>query len=235
MKKISVLLVFALITGASFGQSNYQDVVYLKNGSIIRGIIIEQIPNKSIKIETVGRNIFHFEIEEIEKLAREPVQGRSAPAREGNVLPGYTGIFETGIEIGTGPYGMDRLKVSIINGYQVNQYFSLGFGTGLRYYFDAEAALVPVFADFRANFPGYDISPYMSLGTGYTFNASRDFRSIGFLLNPTAGISIMVSEKSALNVGIGYEMQRMKFYNLFWGGIQTKNSGAISINAGISF
>lgn len=28
----------------------YQDVVYLKNGSVIRGLITEQIPNKSLKI-----------------------------------------------------------------------------------------------------------------------------------------------------------------------------------------
>lgn len=38
-------------------QTNYEDVVYLKNGSIIHGIIVEQIPNESIKIES-GPNTF---------------------------------------------------------------------------------------------------------------------------------------------------------------------------------
>ena len=63
-----MLLLFALITTVSFGQSNYQDVVYLKNGSIIRGVIIEQVPNKSIKIETADRNVFVYLMDEIEKI-----------------------------------------------------------------------------------------------------------------------------------------------------------------------
>lgn len=71
MKKYLTLLLFSLITAMSFGQSNYQDVVYLKNGSIIRGVIIEQIPNKSIKIETADRNVFVYQIDEIEKLTKE--------------------------------------------------------------------------------------------------------------------------------------------------------------------
>lgn len=39
MKKYLALLLFAIITTVSFGQNNYQDVVYLKNGSITRGVI----------------------------------------------------------------------------------------------------------------------------------------------------------------------------------------------------
>ncbi|MDA3866986.1 MAG: hypothetical protein PF489_09615, partial [Salinivirgaceae bacterium] len=77
MKKYLVLLLFALVTTVTFGQSNYQDVVYLKNGSIIRGVIIEQVPNKSIKIETADRNVFVYQMDEIEKLTKELFQGKS--------------------------------------------------------------------------------------------------------------------------------------------------------------
>jgi hypothetical protein len=47
------------------------DVVYLKNGSIIRGFITEQIPNIQLKIETRDGSLFVFKIEEIEKITRE--------------------------------------------------------------------------------------------------------------------------------------------------------------------
>lgn len=67
----SLLGLFVLISTAIYSQKNYQDVVYLKNGSVIRGIITEQIPNKYIKIETVGDNIFVFQVDEIEKLTKE--------------------------------------------------------------------------------------------------------------------------------------------------------------------
>lgn len=240
MKKYLALLLFALITTMSFGQSNYQDVVYLKNGSIIRGVIIEQVPNKSIKIETADRSVFVYQMDEIEKLTKEPIQGKSGGSFSNSGLQsGYKGIVELGYQIGTGDYGMDRLKLNIINGYQLNPYFSLGLGTGLRYYFDAEAALIPIFADFRANFMDNNVSPYLSIGVGYSFDATNSFEGVGFLLNPTIGVSFKVSEKSAMNVGLGYEMQRMKFfyYDYDWYSFDefTENSGAISINVGISF
>ena len=242
MKKFLAFLLFALVTTVSHGQNNYQDVVYLKNGSIIRGVIIEQVPNKSIKIETADRNVFVYQMNEIEKIAKEPYQGKSNSSLSNSGLQsGYKGIVELGYQIGTGDNGMDRLKLNIINGYQIIPYFSLGFGTGLRYYFDAEAALIPVFADFRANFINNKVSPYLSLGVGYSFNATNDFKGAGFLLNPTAGVSFKVSDESAMNVGLGYEIQKMDFYNSFYNGryfdnrTTSKNSGAISINVGISF
>ncbi len=71
MKKYLTLFSFILITTLGFAQSNYQDVVHLKNGSIIRGLIIEQTPNKTIKLETADRNVFIYQMDEIEKLTKE--------------------------------------------------------------------------------------------------------------------------------------------------------------------
>jgi hypothetical protein len=48
-----------------------QDVVSLKNGSIIRGSIIEIIPDKTIKIETADRNLFVFQMSEVAKITKE--------------------------------------------------------------------------------------------------------------------------------------------------------------------
>lgn len=50
------------------------DLVYLKNGGIIKGRIIERIPNVQVKIETRDGSIFVFKFEEIEKIAREDVK-----------------------------------------------------------------------------------------------------------------------------------------------------------------
>lgn len=49
----------------------YQDVVYLKNGGIVRGVIIESIPNVSLKIETSDRSVFVFTYDEIIKITKE--------------------------------------------------------------------------------------------------------------------------------------------------------------------
>lgn len=55
----------------SRAQESYEDVVYLKNKSVIHGTIIEQIPNQSIKIKTKENIIFVYKIEEIEKITKE--------------------------------------------------------------------------------------------------------------------------------------------------------------------
>jgi len=241
IKKCLLLFLFALSTTLIFAQGNYQDVVYLKNGSIIRGLIIEQIPNQSIKIETSDRSVFVYQIDEIDRLTKETFRGRVGSSlsnfNNGSGFKfGYKGIAELGYQFGVGDYGMDRLKLDIINGYQINPHFSLGFGTGLRYYFDASAAVIPFFADFRANFIDNEISPYLSLGIGYSFDATNDFEGVGFLLNPTVGVSFKISDKSAVNVGLGYEMQRMKFYSYGWSYDEfSQNSGALSLVVGISF
>ena len=59
-----------------------EDVIYLKNGSIIRGIIIEQVPGKSIKIQTREGNLFVYQMEQIDRIMKEPQVkrvGRKSP------------------------------------------------------------------------------------------------------------------------------------------------------------
>jgi TM2 domain-containing membrane protein YozV len=73
MKKFILLIGLLSLFLISAKAQNYEDVVYLKNGSIIRGLIIEQIPNQTIKIQTKDRNVFVFTITEIEKIAKEEI------------------------------------------------------------------------------------------------------------------------------------------------------------------
>lgn len=75
MRNVKLVILFLLIQAifccAAFAQWGLVDVVYLKNGGMIKGIIIEQIPNESIKIQTKDGNIFVYRNDEIEKIAKE--------------------------------------------------------------------------------------------------------------------------------------------------------------------
>jgi hypothetical protein len=68
------LIVFLLIiVGIVFGirmifKKKFKDVVHLKNGSIIHGKIVEQMPNVSVKIQTKDGNTSVFQNTEIEKI-----------------------------------------------------------------------------------------------------------------------------------------------------------------------
>jgi hypothetical protein len=52
-------------------EPTWQDVVYLKNGSVIKGLIIEQVPNESLKIQTADGSIFVYEMNQVAKIAKE--------------------------------------------------------------------------------------------------------------------------------------------------------------------
>ena len=71
MKKFVLLLFCAMSTMLAAAQSDWQDVVYLKNGSIVRGIIVEQVPNVSLKIQTFDGSTFVFNIADVEKMTKE--------------------------------------------------------------------------------------------------------------------------------------------------------------------
>ncbi len=70
MKKISFILLL-FITTITFSQNYLDEVVYLKNGSVIRGIIIEQIPNQTLKIQTKNGSVFVYNFSEVQKITKE--------------------------------------------------------------------------------------------------------------------------------------------------------------------
>lgn len=78
-------------------QNNLVDVVYLKNGSIIRGIIMEQVPNELIKLQTADGNLFVYQTSEIEKIIKETPTNQSKNSlvfgeKKSNQRRGYIGL-----------------------------------------------------------------------------------------------------------------------------------------------
>jgi hypothetical protein len=61
----------AVATQDDSTQDKLVDVVYLKNGSIIRGELMDSDPAVNVKIQTKDGSIFVFKIEEVIKVTRE--------------------------------------------------------------------------------------------------------------------------------------------------------------------
>ncbi|MDR1197633.1 MAG: hypothetical protein LBK94_01280 [Prevotellaceae bacterium] len=235
MKKYILLIIAALISTVAFSQAGYKDVVYLKNGSIIHGIIVEQIPNKSVKIQTADNNVFVFQMDEIEKLTKEEIKSKANNYSYSKKRSGYCGIIETGYAFGLDGNGGNSLVLDIINGYRFNPYFSLGVGTGVHYYTGESTALIPIFADFRVNFINKKISPYFSLELGYSFNGSSSFDAAGIFFSPVAGVRLRI-HGVALLFGIGYEVQGVEFRDPINNmNFVSTNVDAIKIKMGFSF
>lgn len=89
---VTIMFLTIINLSAKAQNGNMEDVVYLKNGSVIHGIIIEQIPNESLKVKTKDGNVFVYKMTEVEKLTKEEVAKSSGVTYSSNaniVIPSY--------------------------------------------------------------------------------------------------------------------------------------------------
>jgi hypothetical protein len=100
------VIIIVLAFSVGFGQEKV-DVVYLKNGDVRKGMIIENTPNDYIKIETSDGSIFTIKYADIQKMTRETRPSSSTNevskgmmARKHDI--GVTGALWLGGEISVG-------------------------------------------------------------------------------------------------------------------------------------
>lgn len=203
------MLGFIITAFTVSAQTNYEDVIYLKNGSIIHGIIIEQIPNVSVKIKS-GPNVFFYKMDEIEKFTKEEIKDESGIGDFGFKKKGFVFNYELGfIDY---PAGDDLALVSImlVHGYQINPYFSLGFGTGAEIS-SKSVYNIPAYLDARIYFLKSRATPFFNFATGYNLYIagggyySNSSASSGFLVNPAFGVRIALNKKVGITTTLGYK------------------------------
>lgn len=78
MKTVIAAFALLILPILGFAQSGMEDVIYLKNGSVYRGVIIEQVPNESMKIRSAGGNVFAVNMNDVERIAKEELAVRPA-------------------------------------------------------------------------------------------------------------------------------------------------------------
>ena len=220
---ISVLIACVMISCWSFeakAQQDNQETVYLKNGSVIHGVIIEQRPNEQIKIQTPDGSVFICNITDVEKITKNVpianVQAQnpavSAAAAEEEELAvvcyrpkGYRGFgdFSAGTITDTKAKGFVSFSTS--HGYQFNPYFFMGAGLGLDYNSKRDRIFMPIFANVRFNIINKRVSPYIDLRGGYSPISDAD----GGYFNFSTGVSIMFKPRFGLYAGFTYTMQQM--------------------------
>lgn len=210
MKKVLILLIFLL--GCSIlghAQTKMTDVVYLKNGSIIKGIIVEQVTNQSMKIRTSDGSIFNFQINEIEKITKEEnTKQKSAKLfYSNNDTEDYSGKFRGFVDLGYIAGGIKGPEFCFSLGGQINNYLFIGAGAGAEYATDLETVVIPVFADIRGYLIPGPISPFIALRTGYSFMPEY---TGGFYCHPFAGVRFKTTRRNAVSLAIGWSTNKYK-------------------------
>lgn len=215
MKKLLLLLTLLLSISTYVAAQNYTEVVYLKNGSIIKGVIIEQVPSVSLKIKTRDGSLIICKMDEVSKITKEewnePEEQYSRGERHTKdfrrmarkTLKGYKGFVDAGYLFDTNDSDASKLEVTTSHGYQFNNYFYLGGGAGVSYFGDRDLIGVPVFLDFRANFINKKITPFADVKAGYTVGDIE-----GVYTTTGIGVRFSLKGKKAINLKLEYNYQQ---------------------------
>lgn len=215
MKKPSYLLLTGILCLMfSFivsGQTPMEDVVYLKNGSVIRGTILEQIPAQSLKIQTTENGLFVFTMEEIKKVTREEI-----PAPKQNVASETT------------PSSSDTIYQGKKRKYYQNGYLLSGneLNTLLKTNPQAYA--------FKKTADGYYAGGTVLMCIGAATVAGCAFTTKN--LNTTlivGGIGLGI-EIIGLLVSTGYYPNLKRAISTFNQGVKDKEQPTVSLNAGFT-
>jgi hypothetical protein len=129
MKKLLAILTISLLTLAGAAQQSQQDVIYLKNGTVVRGKIVEQLPDHGIKVYTSNRTMVEFKADEIDKMEKEKggedliPQADVLPLTKGNMIIGGSAAIDyqkTKYDFGMGTNESHRFLIGI---YPLADYF----------------------------------------------------------------------------------------------------------------
>lgn len=229
MNYLKYLLTIGLIAFCFFNADAqyYEEVVYLKNGSVIRGDVLEQ-NEESIKIEINGGTILVYKMSEIERIVKEEkiLQFAGAPK---NYIIKNTGFYHSvtfGLLPGTGEFGNFAFGGSLhyVFGFQYKPILGAGVGIGAdSYIYNEIRTLIPVYLEARGYFIKKPFSPYYSVQAGYGFALVNEIWNMtsakgGVMIHPRIGFRFPSRSNASFTTEIGYLYQKAEFTFDDWQG-----------------
>ena len=99
MRALVVCLCALVLLGSTVWAQEKTDVIYLKNGDVRKGTIIENVPNDYVKIETSDGSIFTVKYADIQKMTKEAKPVQQSQQRSGSEVSGQ-GLMARGGDFG---------------------------------------------------------------------------------------------------------------------------------------
>ena len=231
---LTTLLVL-YFTACAFGQKNQHVRILLKNGSLMKGVLLEERP--AVRLETFDKSILLFQADEVEKIEHERYVHPNIRYKQKGFVH-YTEL---------GPLAMSNrasngvttsaFSFQTTNGYKFNQWLYTGLGLGADLY--AVQTFVPVVLSIRGDLiQNGDKLPFYFIEGGHGFNAtSNDVDSVRFGGGPTLaagiGLKILFSNNTGFTISAGYRFQRSSVQQL---GVEKKEDfDRLTLRAGFSF
>ena len=190
MKKTILFATALILCTLNIYSQKTRDVLYLKNGSVIKGTLLE-ISDNQYKIRAVDKNIFVFKSAEVDKFVKE------APSFEGRKKDGFGFTMEAGFLVGSqhseykSPFSFNCL----VN-YTTNVKNIFGVGSGVEF---IGQTYTPVFIEYKRIISDRKTTPFIFFrGGGLTHIAKADESA-----NPNYSNGNPTNYKGGISLGIG--------------------------------
>lgn len=231
----TLLLLFAT---ALLAQNGQQDVVYLKNGSVIRGKILPP-PNSlkgepevaKVRIELLGGSVFVFEQAEIDSIKKEDLRKAQLARIKKEYYRkdrGYRNMTQMGFIYGvnlkneepTYYYSNNNqddfgLSIQTVNGYQFWPYLYVGGGIGIDRFSSYKQTFSPFFVRVASEFLKRKVTPYVFIDGGYAVmwkQKNNDYQTFenkgGAYTSIGGGIRVYTRGRASVILSAAYRMNR---------------------------
>ena len=125
---------------------------------------------------------------------------------------GFSNITELNLGISLKGNNDYLFGIQTINGYLINPKINIGVGVGIQSVGGSSFYYIPLFADFRTYFLKSKSTPFFSTGLGYSFSTDKakgsGVNEGGVFINPSFGGKFFISNKTAINISVGYLYQQ---------------------------
>ncbi|MBK7856978.1 MAG: hypothetical protein IPJ79_20675 [Bacteroidetes bacterium] len=246
--QVKFFLAFGLILFSLEGnaQETNLDVVYKRDGTIIKGTIIEIIPKREVKIKTQNGELVNVDLNEVKNIGKvEGVDKRKSK---------YQMMLDFGYNIGVGTLksstGNTKNKDAIYSfniiqsGFNIKQKYSIGLGFGLDVF--KETTQLPVFLDFRQQILKSRLKVALVADCGYNFGLEKEEDAYltvkdkgGIMFNTNIGFEFDFSKTSAVYCTVGYKFLEDKITGTDRRGTpvfnENKRGGFLVLRLGFAF
>ncbi|MEI6048370.1 MAG: hypothetical protein WCS03_05690 [Bacteroidota bacterium] len=207
MKKHILLIIILLISVFQLSAQKTKDVLYLKNGSIIYGRLIE-IADEQYKMRTTDGSIFIYKSSEVEKFAKE------SPLFDGRKEVGFGFSLEAGFLIGSQhteyptPFSFNFLGSAASNTTNITS-----LGSGVEFY---GRPYTPLFLEYKHIFFNKKTTPFIFVRGGGVIPLGRNEESTSTNYNYSNGPKDYKGGGSfAVGTGISWAKEEYETYLSF--------------------
>lgn len=182
MKKLKYLssvifVLLSVIVCAQKDNTDCQDVVYLKGGSVFRGEILEYKVGGELKMKTwngVPIQVPALNVKRIVQKCKSAKRGGISLNKKPYSFKDSGWYHASRISVLTGASGVGA-SIQHSSGIKLNRLLGIGIGLGMENFkpYDGHAPTFPIFVELRGYLLQKNISPFYSLGLGYGFTGKR--------------------------------------------------------------